>query len=324
MLADDFDDPGQIAVWHRRGTWRFSIALLIMLTADMVTQTVAYAAMGTLLGAAAIAFSAHAALRHFGLACRRWTLLLWPVATCSTLGVLHAASSDTGTLLQGLIVLSFQFIGITQARGTGLLFLVPASVLFLHLTEMSSRDAVVRLPIALLVWVVVSEVPARLLGELRDKQHTLEMLATTDSLTGLLNRSRLEAHLEATPESSAVAVIDLDHFKEFNDTHGHVAGDHVLADFAEVLRSTTRPVDAAFRFGGDEFVVIFHQSSPAEAAEVLDRCAEAWAGHSSDLTFSAGIAVGGDDAVNVADELLYKAKHEGRARVLTFEREGFR
>ena len=320
MLAGDFNDPEHIAVWHRRGAMRFSTAIVIMLTAEIVTLTISFAALVALLGAACVAYAAFRVLTHLGLADQRWTLLMWPVATCSTLGVLHAASSDTGTLLQGLIVLAFQFIGITQPRGTGLLFMIPASVLFLQLTEMSACDAVVRLPIALLVWLVVCEVPARLLGELRDKQRTLELLATTDSLTGLLNRSSLEAQLAMAENSGAVAVVDLDHFKTFNDTYGHLAGDRVLADFAGVLRSTPRSVDAVFRYGGDEFVVIFRKATTAEAADILDRCAEAWAGHSSGLTFSAGIAAGGDNAVKVADELLYKAKHEGRARVLTFER----
>ncbi|MDR7087483.1 diguanylate cyclase (GGDEF)-like protein [Aeromicrobium panaciterrae] len=320
MLAGDLNEPGQIAVWHRRGALRFSIAIVIMLTAEIVTLTISFAALVTLLSAAIVGYAAFRALTYLGLAERRWSLLLWPLATCSTLGVLHMASSDIGTLLPGLIVLAFQFIGITQPPGTGLLFILPASALLLHLTDMSSRDAVIRLPLAILVWLVVSEVPSRLLGELRDKQRALELLATTDPLTGLLNRSRLEAHLEMAGDSSAVAVIDLDHFKEFNDTQGHISGDRALADFSGVLQSMTRAGDAAFRYGGDEFLVIFPRTTPAEAAEILDRCAEMWDGHGSGLTFSAGIAEGGDDAVRAADGLLYEAKRGGRERVLTVER----
>src|SRR5690606_19344075 len=133
-------------------------------------------------------------------------------------------------LLIGLIVLAFQFIGLTQPPGRGLWFLLPAAGLFLVVTEMAARDAVVRLPISMLIWLVVCEGPARLLGELRDKQSALERLATTDALTGLLNRSRLEAHLRLVGTTGAVAIIDLDRFKDFNDQRGHIAGDLLLMD----------------------------------------------------------------------------------------------
>ena len=196
----------------------------------------------------------------------------------------------------------------------------PAALLHLHITDLSGRDAAVRLPIAMLVWLVVSEVPARLLGELRDKQGVLEQLAATDALTGLLNRSRLNAHLDLADESSAVALIDMDHFKKFNDERGHVAGDLALMDFSDALRTGTRGIDLVFRYGGEEFLVIFPRTTAEEAAATLDRFAESWAAKASGLTFSAGVSTGGEDAVNTADELLYKAKHEGRARVLTFER----
>ncbi len=317
MPLVDLDEPGQVTAWHRRGALRFTIGLAIMLTASVVTGVASLSVTVVLAGAAVVTAGAFAVMTIAGLATLRWTLLLWPISTCATLGVLHTVSEVTGALLVGLIVLAFQFVGITQPRGRGLWLLLPAAGLFLHLTELSARDAVVRLPIVMLVWVVVSEVPARLLGELRDKQRELERLAVTDALTGLLNRSRLDADLVSAGKRSAVAVIDLDHFKDFNDARGHVAGDVALIDFATTLSANTRNDDRVFRYGGEEFLVIFARSTSAEAAVILDRFAEAWAQHESGLTFSAGVADGGTDAVSKADALLYQAKREGRNRVLT-------
>lgn len=234
-----------------------------------------------------------------------------------TLSVLDLASEAASVLLAGLIVLAFQFIGITQPPGRGLWFMAPAAALFIQLTGITASEAVVRLSIAMLVWLIVSEVPSRLIGELRTKQAELEELAATDSLTGLLNRTRLDAHLTDAGSSSVVAVIDLDHFKEFNDTRGHVAGDLALREFGAVLRANSRSTDRVFRYGGEEFLVIFPGTTIAEASWMLARCADEWAERNFGLTFSAGIADGGVSAVKTADALLYRAKRDGRARVLT-------
>lgn len=322
LIPVGLEEPGQVALWHRRGGLRYAVGLVIMLIATLVTDNFSVGALLALLGAGLVTLALFAAMVRGGLAGRRWSLLLWPVATCSSLSALHAASDATAGLLVGLIVLAFQFVGITQPPGTGLWFLLPASFLLVQLANLSANQSLVRVPIAVLVWMIVSEAPARLLGELRDKQRALEELASKDALTGLLNRSRLEAHLESAGESSAIAIIDLDNFKDFNDSHGHIAGDLTLMDFAEGLRANTRAVDAVFRYGGEEFLVIFPRTATSEAADTLDRFARVWASHESGITFSAGVAVGGGNAVTAADALLYQAKREGRAQVLTTERAG--
>jgi diguanylate cyclase (GGDEF)-like protein len=314
------NDSVQVLKWHPRGQLHFVLGLVIMVTASVVTGTVSASVVGILVGAGVAAATVRFALVSWGIADQRWTLLLWPVATCTTLSMLHTASDEAGALLAGLIVLAFQFIGITQPPGRGLWFMVPAAAVLFQLTEMSPSGAIVRLPLAMLVWLVVSEVPSWLIGELQAKQHELEKLATTDPLTGLLNRSLLEAHLMDAGSAGAVALIDMDHFKDYNDIHGHVAGDLLLIDFAEALRANTRGVDRVFRYGGEEFLVVFPGTTSTEAAEILDRCARVWSGHDSGLTFSAGVADGGEDSVMVADALLYQAKRGGRARVFTVER----
>lgn len=310
-------ESGQVLQWHTRGQLRYTAGLLLMLAASIVTSTAWPEPTAVLLCGGVLAAVARFALVRSRIGDRRWTLLLWPVATCATLSVLHIVSDEAGLLLSGLIVLAFQFVGISQPPGRGLWLMIPAAALFIQLTELTAREAVVRLPIAMLVWLVVSEVPSRLIDELRVKQRELEELATTDSLTGLLNRSRLEEHLSDAGKLSAVAVIDLDHFKDFNDANGHIAGDIVLRDFAAILRANTRATDRVFRYGGEEFLVIFSGTTVAEAAWILGRCADEWSERNPAFTFSAGIAEGGAEAVKQADELLYIAKRDGRARVLT-------
>ncbi len=314
-IADD--ESSQVLQWHVRGQLRHLAGLLIMLAASIVTGTAWPGPAVVLASAALLAAAARYVLVVAGIADRRWTLLLWPVATCSTLSLLHVASGEAGLLLSGLIVLVFQFIGISQPPGRGLWLVVPASAVFIQMTEISTEEALVRLPIAILVWVGVSEVPSRLISELHVKQRELEELAVTDSLTGLLNRTRLEEHLADAGRLSAVAVIDLDHFKDVNDANGHLAGDLVLRDFAAILRSNTRATDSVFRYGGEEFLVIFSGTTVSEAARIIGRCAEEWSERNPAFTFSAGIAEGGTEAVKQADDLLYNAKRDGRARVLT-------
>lgn len=320
LAAVDPGDAAHAATWHRRGRIRFGIALVIMAAASVVTDAMTVPVIWVLLGAVVAVTVIMAGATISGLATRRWTLLLWPVATCSTLSALHAVSGATAALLVGLIVLVFQFIGITQPRGYGLWFLFPAALLWVQLTDLTAKQDAVRLPIAMLVWSVVSEVPARLIGQMRANQRALEDLAATDSLTGLRNRSQLDQHLRSVDESGAVAIIDLDRFKEYNDTNGHIAGDVVLVDFAETLKANTRPADGVYRYGGDEFLVTFPRTSSAKAAVILDRCADAWSTHDSGLGFCAGIASGGVTAVGRADALLYRAKREGRACILNSAR----
>lgn len=181
---------------------------------------------------------------------------------------------------------------------------------------------------------------ARLLF-MSEQEGQITYLAYHDSLTGLENRRRfLERVNEASTRSQrthrkfALMYIDLDRFKDVNDTLGHVAGDAVLCEAARRLRSTVRSDDAAARFGGDEFAVLLAEiASPAEVEEVARRVsAELSAAYTVDdrevtISASIGIAVFPEDGSSVsavlgcADAALYRAKEQGRHRYCFYSQE---
>ena len=100
------------------------------------------------------------------------------------------------------------------------------------------------------------------------------MLANTDSLTHLYNRRQLYPMMQKDLDRAvrrkvpfSVLLIDIDHFKKFNDTYGHAGGDLLLAGFADKMRSALRQMDSAFRFGGEEFVVLLPETTGARCDE---------------------------------------------------------
>ncbi len=163
----------------------------------------------------------------------------------------------------------------------------------------------------------------------------LEEQASTDSLTGLLNRRAFAARAQqemvrAQRQQGAlcVAVLDIDHFKKVNDTHGHDTGDAALKATAEACRRTLREVDVLARFGGEEFVVLLPDTPLADALQVAERLRLAIAAlrlplPDGELVFTTSIGVAAvtpgqplEQALKAADEALYAAKHGGRNRVV--------
>jgi two-component system cell cycle response regulator len=173
---------------------------------------------------------------------------------------------------------------------------------------------------------------------LRDNVQMSIEAAITDALTGLHNRRYMESHLATLVEQAhargkplTVLVLDIDFFKAVNDTHGHDAGDDVLREFAVRLKKSIRGIDLACRLGGEEFVVVMPDTDMAVATTVAERlrrriAADAFAIHKGErrveVTISIGLAaLGGpdDNAANVlkrADQALYRAKRDGRNRVV--------
>ena len=179
---------------------------------------------------------------------------------------------------------------------------------------------------------------ARQQTELEGLNQELTAIARRDPLTGLGNRRALEEdldHLEARVRRYGhrycMAVIDIDHFKSYNDTYGHQAGDEVLQAVAAQLKAHTRSGDEVYRYGGEEFLCIFPEQSLATGALAvqrmrigLERLAIPHADSPTDmLTFSAGLAMSDPDhprstseVLKEADEALYSAKELGRNRIV--------
>ncbi len=166
---------------------------------------------------------------------------------------------------------------------------------------------------------------------LRRKNEELERLSVTDGLTGLFNRRRLMETLTDEARRSqrlnhtfAVLMVDVDHFKKYNDSFGHQAGDTVLTKVAGLLREATREVDFVARYGGEEFLILLPETGMGEALDIAERirtriAAEVF--HGRHMTVSIGVAEfplhgdGAEKVVGAADEALYEAKREGRDKV---------
>jgi len=158
----------------------------------------------------------------------------------------------------------------------------------------------------------------------------------TDALTGCMNRRALEARLKSDWRLAkrrgthvALAAVDLDHFKQINDTRGHPVGDVVLQQLAGIMKSTARDTDAVARFGGDEFVILLPDTGWQGAltfAERLRRRVDDFTfgppGTPMTITISVGVALARgtdplspEELLKEADRALYKAKQQGRNRV---------
>jgi diguanylate cyclase (GGDEF)-like protein/PAS domain S-box-containing protein len=153
----------------------------------------------------------------------------------------------------------------------------------------------------------------------------VQLLARSDALTGLPNRRTLDDQLPREMARAlrggsplCLAIIDIDHFKTYNDTYGHLAGDRVLCECAGAWDSELRGEDTILRFGGEEFLIVLPDCEPTDAAEIVERLRAATP---SGQTCSAGLAQwrpgeSVDDLVARADNALYRAKEAGRDRLV--------
>lgn len=168
-------------------------------------------------------------------------------------------------------------------------------------------------------------------ADLQRRHDDLKRVATHDPLTGLLNRAALQ-QLRSRPEAMeklqasgyALGVIDIDHFKQVNDRHGHLIGDEALRAVADIIAASIRKDDIAVRYGGEEFLVVLLDTALSTAFEVAERIRHGVG--RAPLPFSISVSVGlaaGNPATDTpeqvferADQALYRAKAAGRNRVI--------
>jgi diguanylate cyclase (GGDEF)-like protein len=172
-------------------------------------------------------------------------------------------------------------------------------------------------------------------ADLKSKAGELEQLSVTDGLTKLLNRRYLEERLAEEIKRSnrygypmSFMMIDVDHFKSYNDNFGHIPGDKVLVMVAQCFRETLRSADIAARYGGEEFSILLPQTTSGEAGTIAERVREhieATEFPHRRITVSIGIAScclelnSPRELIDAADKALYEAKRKGRNKVQVYE-----
>ncbi|ATP30278.1 GGDEF domain-containing protein [Chromobacterium violaceum] len=201
---------------------------------------------------------------------------------------------------------------------------------WLHQHPTSQLDEVLLLSFTMalsMTWFAV-----RRLREARQLLKALRRQAERDDITGLANRRRANQALQRETERSyrsgrpySVLLLDLDHFKHINDSHGHLAGDMVLQRFGQALRQRARQLDTVARWGGEEFIIICPETEQAGALTLAENIGqllrETDFGAVARVTASIGVATLSDDdtpdsLVHRADMHLYAAKQAGRDRVV--------
>ncbi len=208
-----------------------------------------------------------------------------------------------------------------------LLLLAAASILMPGIILVAAGEDVGIVRVAaiasILLFLLVMQRMAGLIRKTQDQAASLEQLVQTDPLTGAANRRHLEATLaremaraERTEAPLSLAFIDVDHFKAYNDRHGHSAGDALLAEMVATWQRNLRPTDVLARYGGEEFVVVLPDTDAAACHALVERLRDCLP-HGQRC--SAGIAVHqpGESADRLlwrADQALYQVKRGGRDR----------
>jgi diguanylate cyclase (GGDEF)-like protein len=215
-----------------------------------------------------------------------------------------------------------------------------------RLTQKSNRqmiNSVLAQTIMLLLISLISYfVIIRESSELKLAYQKLETMATTDPLTGISNRrqllERIEQHfalLQRTAEAIwkniglGFVMIDVDFFKQINDTYGHLAGDSILQELATLINMELRPYDVFGRYGGEEFLIVLPNTLAEETERIAERLittvkahAFMWNNSPVHITLSAGVTWTDaakdslDEVLSKVDSLLYEAKEQGRNQVV--------
>jgi len=342
-----------IALWGAAAYFCLGVLLNLTVIQDPDWKSIAIQLLGSTLTVLAII---HAGLgRKSSTSMRENALLICCLINCLAAILIVAAKPAHATLRDFLLAIppaSFVLIFVRLRFNQAIIFfLVDTGVYALavfHRPEIRHSDAtfligfITTLQLPALIGAHTFERALRriylhgLLERLRNenlaaRNVALTGLSYTDSLTGIANRRRLDealSELVAAPGSTgALLLIDIDRFKEFNDSYGHLAGDACLCHVAQCLASHMRAFDLLARFGGEEFAVLLPDTEIEEAAGIAERLREAVQNLHFDVrdkqvsvTISVGIAARqglstSAALVGVTDTALYAAKHAGRNRV---------
>lgn len=214
----------------------------------------------------------------------------------------------------------------------------------MNLSETACQAIVLVLALIILLAGVVYYFINRLLRKVKEAQQKLMALATIDDLTQLYNRRyfflRFQQELERAKRYRrplSCLILDLDHFKQVNDTYGHLAGDQVLQDIARILKTQCRQSDLAGRYGGEEMIILLPETEANGALAIAERIRELIQDHETvdgkgqpiRVTVSIGVAYlagtevsavdSPDRIVQYADDALLAAKKEGRNRIKLYQ-----
>ncbi|MCM3700057.1 diguanylate cyclase [Paenibacillus macerans] len=238
------------------------------------------------------------------------------------------------TLLIALLFLRVRKLSLKRWMPALLLSAANTMVIFLLVLNINSWVEIITYT---LLFIVAGLFTYSMLQHLREANESLKMMreaATRDYLTSLHNSRAFEAMMAQKITSSnrngtpfTLLFVDIDFFKQVNDSYGHPAGDAILLQFADVLRDTFRPGDHIFRKGGEEFVILVDQCDAEQIEKIGERLRQNVASHlfrlpgggEIKLTISAGSAtypnVHQEELISKADQALYEAKKTGRNRL---------
>jgi len=242
------------------------------------------------------------------------------------LGAILSANGSEA-YLWAMMAISIQFIGVIWTRALTFAVVLTTIVMVGAAAFISGGGHFAR-PLELIPILIIFAVTGSAASTLRDVDHASRGNVLIDALTGLHNRVALDqtlTSLASDSRRSAIAVIDLDHFKEINDIHGHAVGDAVLQTAATRIRQALGSEGDLYRYGGEEFVAVMRDRSLDDAQRVGEDLRLALASSSVGglwITLSCGVAVGDpegrlspNEVFQRADAAMYRAKEEGRDRV---------
>jgi len=217
--------------------------------------------------------------------------------------------------------------------------LITAALMSILFGDLAWKGLAIGLLVPILITLIVIPTSLRLVFALDATRSTLEKLSITDELTQAYNRRHFMESLEREMARSrrfghpfSLLLIDLDDFKEVNDTFGHAAGDDILVRFSEICRSRSRQADLFARLGGDEFAFLLPELNHDDARQFAERLAQVLS--SEEICFDShavtiSICIGAitwspdfdeiDRLLKQADDALYTAKRSGKARIVQAE-----